>query len=346
MRKNRINNRRLSFRQAFSLVEMLVSMAILSIIMVSAATILKTTQEVWTTSWERTSQFRDARLAFEQISRNLSQSTLNTYWDYDYSGSKSTTGVPGEYRRDSELHFFSDDTARFMEDRKAVTHAVFFQATLGYTRDESYERLDGLLNGLGYFVEYADDEYGKPKFLIARERGKISKWRFRLMEFQSPTEFNTVYEADEAGGDSAAKIREWFSAEQIAAYKRPLVDNVIALIISPQLSQVPGTPPSTALRIAPLYRYDSRNASNPDTLNVLPPLVKITLVAIDEAAAIRLEASADQGSPPRLVSPQWFKEAKNYEKDLQALEQSLTDRGLNHRVFSATVAIRSAKWST
>ncbi len=346
MRKNRISDHRRNCHGAFSLVEMLVSMAILSVIMVSASMILKTTQEVWTTSWERTSQFRDARLAFEQISRNLSQSTLNTYWDYDYSGSNAKTGVPEEYRRNSELHFFTDATSRFMESREAVTHAVFFQAPLGYTRDESYRRLDGLLNGLGYFVEYTDNEFGKPQFLVAREKSKNSRWRFRLMEFQPPTEYNAVYEADEAGGDSTEKIREWFSAEQITAYKRPLVDNIIALIISPQLSRTPGVSKTNALRIAPLYRYDSRNPANPDTLNVLPPLVKITLVAIDEEAAIRLESTTQPGEIPRLVQTQWFKEAKNYEKDLEALKQSLTDRSLNHRVFSTTVAIRSAKWST
>lgn len=346
MLKNEINDSQRGNHGAFSLVEMLVSMAILSVIMVSAATILRTTQEVWTTSWDRTSQFRDARLAFEQISRNLSQSTLNTYWDYDYSGNNADTGVPEEYRRNSELHFFADATSRFMENKQAVTHAVFFQAPLGYTRDESYRRLDGLLNGLGYFVEYTDNEYGKPQFLIAREKGKKPSWRFRLMEFQPPTEFNKVYESDEASREKAGKIKEWFSSDQIDSYKRPLVDNIIALIISPQLSRTPGPSQTDALRIAPLYRYDSRNPANPDTLNVLPPLVKITLVAINEETAIRLESETDQGIIPSLVAPQWFKEAKNYEKDLEALKQSLTDRALNHRVFSTTVAIRSAKWST
>ncbi|MDA7920132.1 Verru_Chthon cassette protein C [Verrucomicrobiales bacterium] len=346
MKRNRASDYLLRPSEAFSLVEMLVSMAILSIIMVSAAMVLRTTQEVWTTSWDRTSQFRDARLAFEQMSRNLSQSTLNTYWDYDYTGSNTKTGAPNEYRRNSELHFFTDAASRFMESKQAVTHAVFFQAPLGYTREESYQRLDGLLNGIGYFVEYSDNEYGKPRFIIAREKGKRSSWRFRLMEFQTPTEYNTVYEADEASSESAGQIREWFSSEQIDTYKRPLVDNIIALIISPQLSREPGTAPTNALRIAPLYRYDSRNEGNPDTLHVLPPLVKITLVAIDEEAAIRLESQTAPGTIPRLVEPQWFREAKNYGKDLEALKQSLTDRTINHRVFSTTVAIRSAKWST
>ena len=342
----RISDHLSGSRRAFSLVEMLVSMAILSIIMVSAAMVLRTTQEVWTTSWDRTSQFRDARLAFEQMNRNLSQSTLNTYWDYDYSGSATKTGVPKEYRRSSELHFFTDETSRFMENQEVFTHAIFFQAPLGYTRNESYQRLDGLLNGLGYFIEYSDNEYGKPKFIIDREKGKPSSWRFRLMEFQTPTEFNTVYEADEASAESAEMIKDWFSPERIETYKRPLVDNIVALIISPQLSQEPGTSKASGLRIAPLYRYDSRNTANPDTLHALPPLLKITLVAIDEEAAIRLESRTDGGSPPRLLEPQWFKEAKNYEKDLEALKQSLTDRLLNHRVFSTTIAIRSAKWST
>jgi uncharacterized protein (TIGR02599 family) len=122
------------------------------------------------------------------------------------------------------------------------------------------------------------------------------------------------------------------------------VDNIVALIISPQTSPKGNADSSDAIEIAPTYGYDSRNISKSDTYNVLPPLVRITLIALDEVSAIRLQEENGE-APPALVDSNYFKSADNYESDLEELEKYFQEKQLNYRVFSTTVTIQSAKWS-
>ena len=71
-------------RDAFTLIELLVSMAILSLLLLLLAQLLDQVQQAWRYSEGRVSQFREARVAFDIITKNLSQASLNTYWDYEY----------------------------------------------------------------------------------------------------------------------------------------------------------------------------------------------------------------------------------------------------------------------
>lgn len=68
---------------AFTLVEVLLSITVLSLIMTLLVNTLTVTQRVYTGAQSRVEQFREARVAFESITRRLSQATLNTYWDYN-----------------------------------------------------------------------------------------------------------------------------------------------------------------------------------------------------------------------------------------------------------------------
>ena len=124
-----------------------------------------------------------------------------------------------------------------------------------------------------------------------------------------------------------------------------LAENIIALIIQPENSPYDGTS-FTATTSAPTYSYNSQDASNAQTLNQLPPMVEITVVALDEASALRLQAqSANPSAPPNFGLASLFQNATAYQTDLQTLETTLTSQHLTYGVFSEVVTIPQAKWS-
>ncbi|MEQ1840764.1 MAG: prepilin-type N-terminal cleavage/methylation domain-containing protein, partial [Verrucomicrobiales bacterium] len=68
-------------RRAFSLIELMVAMGILSILMLMMTVLLDQVQKSWRYSESRISQFREARVAFDLMTKNIGQASLNTYWD-------------------------------------------------------------------------------------------------------------------------------------------------------------------------------------------------------------------------------------------------------------------------
>ena len=95
------------------------------------------------------------------------------------------------------------------------------------------------------------------------------------------------------------------------------------------------------------------NQTNPTNLtnptNQLPPVLQITMVAIDEASAIRLGFGA--GSDDIFGAAAKFTKSADYSKDLlqskdpASLEATLISKRVNYRIFSTNVTIRGAKWS-
>src|SRR5262245_57513174 len=71
--------------KGFTLVELLLSMTILSIIMILSVQVVGQTQKIWTQGVNRLERFREARMAFENISQDLQQAVLNTYLTYKYN---------------------------------------------------------------------------------------------------------------------------------------------------------------------------------------------------------------------------------------------------------------------
>ena len=72
------------------------------------------------------------------------------------------------------------------------------------------------------------------------------------------------------------------------------------------------------------------------------------MIALDDVSALRFEDPDGGGIPAELdyrnVAP--FEQASLYERDLDALEEHFRAENIAYRVFSTTVAIRSAKWTT
>lgn len=311
-------------RPAFTLIELLVAMAVMMILLLILLSTLGETGKVWQRSRDKVGAFQSARLAYERIVRTLGQSTLNVYTGYD-DPSKPTAHI-----RKSDLHFVIDPppVANFGQG-----NAVFFQAPLGKTSDpSSFAGLSETLNALGYYVTYGEDP-NLPAFLKAFDRN-----RFRLMQFLDPSEELAVYKTTS---------KNWFT-DSLDDHSTVLANDVILLLVWPRISSEED-PQGTALTTD--YRYDSRLPAAPAaqaiTTNQQPPLVQVTLVAIDEKSALRLEQG---GTPPAKITQalsglfQTSSEAA-YKNDLSTLESRLNAAGIGYRIFSSVLPLRESKWS-
>ena len=357
-------------RAAFTLIELLVSMAVLSLLMVMVFSMVDSTQKTWEVARSRVSQFREARVAFEAVTQDLRQATLNTYIDYDYGDGKYRSSdlnnpkPPKGFQRQSELHFISGPSSDLLGAQGGDNfpgHAIFFQVPGGFGTDEKNAQLNDLLNARGYFVEYGDDSSFKPGFLNSEVK---PRFRFRLMELRPPTENLQIYIEDlKAAGDdgvgaSDEALREWFIGEiggEFAggAVKRPIADNIIAAFFLPKLPEAS----ETTTTLAPDYVYDSRLWQTNDqstvaalTKNQLPPLVEVTMVAVDEKSMIRYQLlnPDSKNSAPEFIPSNLFTSFSSYRKfldDIEALKTSLDAKQIEYRIFSQVVPMRSAGWS-
>ena len=133
-------------RSAFTLIEVLVSAAILVAILGFMVTVADQTSRIMRTTTGKVEQFREARAGFERITTRLSQATLNTYWDYD----NPTT--PTRYERRSELRFVTGDAGDLLgasNTNYRISHCVFFNAPLGLVKTDTYRGLGNVLNSVG-----------------------------------------------------------------------------------------------------------------------------------------------------------------------------------------------------
>ncbi len=310
--------------KAFTILELLVATAVLSLIMVVMLSLITQTSSVWRSSSARIEAFQSARRGFETLTRSLEQATLNTYWDYD------NPNDPKAYRRKSELHFLVADAGTDgLPGTPGTGQAIFFQAPANRTTSTNYDGLTGLINACGFFVQYGSDSTWLPAHVGTGQ----ARERFRLMQWMQATESLAVYEN--------ATSHAWVSPA--AADVVPVADNVIALIIWPKEEGSPASP------VLNSYSYDSRlnatNAPQPATANQLPPLVKVALVAIDETSAARL--GSDLQTTITACTAGLFTDppAEHFSTDLQKLEENLAKNSITYRSFVTSVPLREAKWS-
>lgn len=309
---------------AFSLVEMLVSTAIVVVLLVLMISVVVQASSLWRRSSGNVESFQAARIAFEVFTRNLSQATLNTYLDYD------NATAPTRYLRKSELAFRSGAAgAGSLAGTPGTGQAVFFQGPLGYaTNTTDHGGLEGLLSTCGYYVSFTTNN-SIPAHVSSTE----NPYRYRLMQMLVPTENNDIYKNSTGTA--------WFSAYTNAA--SPVADNIIALVIRPQ------DPAAASPEVTTNYSYDTRDNTaadpQPASAHQLPPVLQVTMVAIDEAAARRLENSTAQ--PPEIISALSgkFQNTGAFQADLADLETRLADARIPYRVFSSAVPIRESKWT-
>ena len=329
-----------------TLVEILVSTAILMLLMAIILGVTNQTGRLWRQSSSKIASFQDARAAFEALTRNLSQATLNHYYDYyddkwDRRDPASTSFVPSNYGRYSDLHFLCGPADTLFDSSTLGTkqsHAVFFQAPLGRVSDKTtYPDSNTLINALGYYVQFSDNKasLARPKFL--QGSSSVDQMRFRLMEWMQPSEKFRLYDSTLMAADP----KGWYKTLATNTDQcHVMADNILALIVLPE-----SAPGDTTL--APGYSYDSRPATyDPVRSHILPPLLQVTLVAIDRDSAKILDTRY-QGSQPPLYLSSWFRSAASYSSDVTQMENTLQGGTggpkVAYRVFSTTISTRDNK---
>ncbi|HSI86772.1 MAG: Verru_Chthon cassette protein C [Candidatus Methylacidiphilales bacterium] len=329
-------NTRFNFnnRNGFTIVELLVSMLIMSVALLVLFSLIEQTSTVWRRSSDKMEAFQNGRAAFDLLTRSLSQATLNTYLDYD------NITAPTTYLRKSDLRFLVTPAgAGGIPGSQGTGQGVFFQATANRTDDSAaYGGMDGLLTTCGFYVEFGSDAASKPSFVTAPAR-----YRYRLMQLIVPTENNRIY---------AVTDNTWFTGFSSKAL--PVADNVIALILRPQdpgMTTAPAalsgvTPPNLTAN----YTYNSAatfSGTQPPTSNQLPPLVHVTMVVLDESSAKRLENGTTEPTAIKAAMADKFTDPAQYAADIDELEKALNTSlpPLSYRIFTSVVPIRESKWT-
>ena len=359
--------RRTGWRGGFTLLEVLVSIAILAMLMVLVAAIFNSSSRLWKSAETKVSAFQSARAAVETISRRLGQATLNSYIDYDRDASGNilnSTGASGNkiaYVRQSNLHFlcgppegfgYSDLTATL----QCHSHAVFFEAPLGYADNSTITRgMNSALNVCGYYVEFSDDSGSRASFLSGITK---PRWRYRLMEVRQATESLGVYAStfNYATGTPLPYSLTWLTAglglTTAGHPQRVLAENVIAMVLLPRLSF--SDPRYSATYLTDNFVYNSRlyldnsaAAYAAKTRNALPPVMQLILVVIDEPSALRLADKygdiAPFGPSSNMPVSGLFSNPDKLGDDIETLTKYLKENRINYRLFSSDILIRNAQ---
>jgi uncharacterized protein (TIGR02599 family) len=325
----------------FSIIELLVATAVMALLLVVLVSMTGQVQSIFRSTSGKAEQFREARRAFEAVSTQLAQATLNNYWDYD------DANAPRRYLRRSELRFEAGRAANLVgrPAKGYPGHAVFFQAPIGLTGNRTlYGGLENLLNSWGYFVEFGNDTGLRPPFLTSTSVPPRN--RFRLMEMGEQTESLTL---PGPTGNSKMWFRKGVSISDPATRPvRTLAENVILLVVWPRLSP---RDDADGNALTGNFTYSTAPQSppvapQPVTENQLPPVVQLCMVAIDENSARRLAEQNGTNAPP-LVDALWFQTSTEeaFKADLKSLEDSLNQKRVAYRTFNAAIPIRGAKWS-
>lgn len=312
------------FFNGFTLVELLVGVAIFSLLLVLLLGVLNQTTSAVKNTSATVDAFQQSRTAFDIMTRNLSQAVLNTYWDYYNSAGERRTPAnakafqPSKYDRASDLHFL-------IQQNGNLGQRIFFVAPLAFSQSAQQAQTEGLLNACGYFVEFGDSRDFQPSLFSTD-----SRYRYRLMQSVATTENFNVFEDTSSGWTADVESEMW-----------PIATNVIALIIQPRLALVED---DTGSLLSDDYGYDSRLGPAIQRAQ-LPPALQLTMVVIDKVSADRLDSGAAE--PPEIVAALAgkFRNPTDYQADMEDLVERLNSAKITHQVFTTTVSLRESKWS-
>ena len=132
---------------------------------------------------------------------------------------------------------------------------------------------------------------------------------------------------------------------------RPVADNIIALVISPRWDKLSAEGlGEDELSIAPSYQFDSADLgvgnvkSAQRTRHLLPPVLRVALVALDEKSADRLDTDGSLSSVVQDAVQGNFTDAGTMDQDLAAVGDSLAKARVNFRIFVTTIPMLGSKW--
>lgn len=335
---------RQSERRAFTLLEVLVACAVLALLLGVMLSVIGYASQVIGRSTESIGAFQGARAAFDLLTKSLGQATLNSYWDYrDASGAFRTVDNagsfhPDSYGRNSDLHFLIANAGNPpFPGTPGTGQAVFFQVAAGYTKASAHWGLEQLLNACGYYIAYGDREDLPSPF-----PDDTPHYRFRLFQALQPSEALGIYSTRSGNG--------WVAG--LGGSAVPVAENIVFLSVWARKSPTddPEGDDLTDLSASGSFAYDSRAneaapGAQPDNVHQLPPVLQVTLVALEEKSAARV---CSTGSPPSVIAEVFdglFQDPtqEQFESDLRTMEGRMAGRNLAFRVFSASIPLRECK---
>lgn len=332
-------------RHAFTLVEVLVSMVILAMMMLIITSVIGQAQRSWRAASSRITQFREARQAFDTVTRSLRQATINSRRDYFYANGAVVPQDPKEppagLKVTAELGIKIGRATTLFQGAGGPDivpgHGIVFQAPLGKTGDVSYAALNNLLCSRGYFVMFGSDSEYVPRKLATRLE---SKYRYRLMEYQPNSEDNEVYGATNGAWTSVS-----YATSQ--ADMHPVAENIVVMALGASFTPAAGAnQPDLAFNGAKSikYSYDSyQETGGPGTAYRLPHTVQVVMVAMDEESASRIAGEMGTSAPNFVgASGASFTDPDKLKDDLERLTTYMQSKKVNYRVFSSSVLIMAA----
>ena len=308
-------------KRAFSLLEILVAVAVTSVLLFILLGIVNQTTRTVSDANNSVAAFQSARNALNLMQEIVTQASLNAYLDYD------DPGQPTRYERKSDQRFVVAPAGQGgLPGTSDCGQGIFFQAPAVYAASSDLRAAEGLLNICGFYVDFAPVQ--QPAHVT-----KSAPWRYQLMYLLGAAEANTVYHATG---------RSWIT--NIAAQATPIAENVIALVIRPQDPAQPNPD------LAPLFLYDTGEVytgDQPVWSHQLPPVLDVTAIVIDERSASRIENGS---TPPAAIVNALagrFEKAADYLGDLAAVEQALREASppISYRIFKLNIPIKESKWS-
>lgn len=320
----------------FTLVEVLVTLTIVLVILVAMQQFVSDVERAWKSA--SVDPFAEAENAFDAISRHLAAATLEPYADYaDRTGAFRTlttasTFVPDHLARRSDLDFVCGPCAGanglLSSTGRTVTGCgIFFVEPQGYTQTYAHTGMERLLNAMGYFVEFSNDE-STPTFVLPA----TPCWRWRLKQVRQPAESLQIF--------TIASSADWIQQAAPNGTAIPvLAENVVTLMVLPERAAS-----DSGAALSSDFRYDSRDAGNALTRHQLPPRLRLALMAIDEVSA-QLLANQNGSNPPALVPSGLFQQASQLDADLASLESTLTARKIGHRLFQREISLPASAWT-
>jgi len=341
------------FAKGFTMVEMLVSITVLAMVVILTFQVVSHTSALWLSSSAKLTSFEIATAGFDMMTRKISQATLNTYWDYEPKPGPANwfPPPPTAYVRASELHFCVASGSALLSSTNATSHAIFFQAPLGYTttygKTPNFAPLVGMINTVGYYIAYTPQK-SLPSFLNA-----TPTWRYRLYEMLEPSEQFRGYSEIDVLTRKFYETQDWFATNRELT-SRKIADNVIGLIIRARYPD-----PQNPEEYVETYMYDSGDNTayyradgqrvptaiqKIPTYNQLPPTVSVTMIVMDENSAKRLGDDYHKVTQPVNT----FIKTENFEEDLKTWTDNLSSMRpqVTFRIYTANIAIREAKWSS
>lgn len=359
--------------RGFSLLEILVSTAILGLVLIAIGEAMSTMQNTWVRVRAKADVYRPLRAASDTMNRRVSMATLNSRWEVDEEALKLSQE---RQVRESDLHFLCGPALDLVgRGGNLVGHGMFFQAPFGVDDDQrsnqgpdKHDRLAHALNAWGYFIEYGPDSGQRPNFMTDLGDRFPPRRRFRLMEYRQPTDELELFRP-ESGGNGRPKIasattkgeiRGWLetplsgrSAER--RHVSVLAENIVALVVRPLSGGELLSPDQNDREqydLAPEGEYDSRrfqwdnaSAEAERSRHRLPPALEITLVATNEESWARLIDSQVEiaASQIRNAVNGRFQDPDVYEGDLKSLTEVLDKARIDHRVLRSVVPMAEGR---